>query len=406
MNQFRMTLAAGVVPACLWFLVVSAAPAVGGGPPPEESARRSRPAAGAMRVEEVSPELQRTLELWYQNTSQVTTLNGRHQRFKYDVLYNIETRAEGVFYYEAPDKGRIDIEGAQIGRGEVSKRMDRKTGKPFALKSDTSEKWISTGREIREFNGEEKTVAKFEIPAESRGSNIMDGPLPFLFGMPPEKAKRRYVMELLPGRNPWPNDVWLNVKPRWKQDASSWKVAKVILSSQNYLPKAVQMVDPSGNLETVYTFHDLKVNKPRSILPWVDKDPFDPPVPRGYKVVMTKVDNQIQKTASVPQPGSGVRRVADATSDRPDRRNVAPAAMKLIAVPSVANMHFKEAEKLLKNAGFTANGQVKLHKGRAAAIEKAVYVVYEQHPKAGARVAPETTIHLRLFDKVGAKPRQ
>ena len=111
-----------------------------------------------------------------------------------------------------------------------------------------------------------------------RGQNIINGPLPFLFGMPPEKAKLRYQFTLLKENK---QKVMLAVKPRWQQDAANWREAKVILDKNNrYLPEAVQLIDPTGNLETVYTFGRLIVDKTQIIF----RDPFNPHLFR-YKLV-------------------------------------------------------------------------------------------------------------------------
>jgi hypothetical protein len=207
-------------------------------------------------------------------------------------------------------------------------------------------------------NDEEKTVEVFSIPPDARGENIMEGPLPFLFGMPAEKAKRRYVLTLLKQDE---NQIWLGVKPRWQQDAANWKEAKVILNRDTYLPSAVMLVDPTGNLETVYSFRKLEANykgKRPGILQriWPVKDPFKPDLD-GYKLVK-----------AAPPPSQ---------------------------VPSVVGLDWKEAQARLEKAGYT----VKFKRGSPAPEEEKVYKVYQQQPLPTQPPASGEPIVLTLYDK-------
>src|SRR5690606_6588065 len=92
------------------------------GPPRAGEARPERPAGQALKVEAVPPELDAVLKQWEQASSRIQKLQGKHHRFVYDQVFHVEKRAEGYFYYEAPDKGRIDLKKADIPRGAVSQR--------------------------------------------------------------------------------------------------------------------------------------------------------------------------------------------------------------------------------------------------------------------------------------------
>lgn len=356
-----------------------------------QTAPRPRAVEQRAVAQAVSPELEKILQDWANASGRIQKLQGEHYRYVYDTVFEVEKRAEGVFYYEAPDRGRIDIEGRSISRGEKSARTNDQ-GVPFKLEADRGQRWICTGQEIRQIDDTQKTIEVFKIPAERQGENIMEGPLPFLFGMPPEKAKRRYELELLKSTSA---QVWLAVKPRWKQDAVNWREARVILDRKHYLPTAVQLVDPSGNLETVYTFSKMEVNKQQSLFTLGrSRSPFSPDLPREYKIVR----KQMTAPASRATPAS--RAVPRQTAE------LAPAApraamARTVVVPAVMNFPYKDATAVLKKAGF----EVKYKKGRSATNASLAYVVYEQKPQPRERIEPGSVVWLTLYDKPATASR-
>ena len=339
-------------------------------------ARLERPEPANLQVQPAPPQLMQLLQNWSNASASIQKLQGEHQRWVFDHVFQVEKRAVGVFYYEAPDKGRIDLRPAEIRRGQQSERKDAK-GNRYKLEADRAERWICNGQEIWQVNDPEKTIEIFPIPPANQGANIMDGPLPFLFGMPPDKALRRYRMEITepPADKKVPGQSWLTVHPRWQQDASNWREALVILDTTRWLPVAVRLIDPAGNLETVYSFSKLEPNKSdhlgwiRQVFPGTDKDVFRPEL-RGYR------RNIVQAQASVEQP----------------QRDV---------VPSVMNFRWEDAKSQLEKAGYKA----KPLRGQATARTELTYVVYEQNPKPGTPLSKGETVSLTLYDKPAAQQR-
>ena len=308
-------------------------------------------------------ELLTVLNEWYLQTSGIKTLEGKHRRWVYNQVFEVESRAEGEFWYVSPDKGRIDLKSSVIKPNEVSLRKN-KQGQPYTVKPDDPERWICTGTKLMKVNDAQKEFDVYEIPPHGQGRNIMEGPLPFLFGMPPELAKKRYWMELLPKTNQ--QQVWLKVIPRWQQDAVQYKEARVILDRRRYLPIAVQLFDPSGNRETVFTFTELKVNPAKRS--WNlfarDTDPLKPNL-AGYKPV---IHRQVeQKVADLP---------------------------KGPAVPKVINYGWKDAKAVLEKAGY----KVDILPGRASNDPRLHYVVYAQRPLPLTSLKPGETVTLTVYD--------
>ena len=332
--------------------------------------RLARPEPNAdLRVEKLSPELETILKNWERSSNQIQTLQGRHYRWVYNLVFNVEKRSEGVFYYKSPDKGRIDLDGRQPAPDEVSQRKDSKTGAPFTIQADHPEKWICDGKVVWQIDEEKKTAEQFAIPPKQQGKNIIDGPLPFLFGMSADKAEKRYSFRLL---RDTVNEVWLEVTPRWKQDAANYRQATVVLDKATYLPKAVRLIDPPGSTETAFRFEELEVNHKDNIfqrlLPGAKRDPFDPDL-RGYKMI-----NKVIAGKKPEQP-----------ADTP-------------VVPSVLSFQWQTARSLLEKAGY----KVEFKRGETAVREELVYVVYRQDPEPKVPLQKGGVVTLTLYDKVAA----
>lgn len=363
--------------------------------------RLERPGPAELKIAPVSAELQAVLEAWERASAKVTRLQGEHQRFVYDLVFNTEKRADGKFFYEAPDKGRIDITPTKIAKGEVSKRLDKKTGKPFKLDPDLQQRWVCTGREIIQLNDTEKSYELFPIPPQHQGANIMEGPMPFLFGMPAEKAKKRFALTLMGETE---TEVRLKAIPRWQSDFNNYREAEIILdkTAGRYLPKAVRLIDPSGNLETVYTFRKIDVNKPLSLAGWLlgTEDPLKPKIPKDYKPVIHE--------AAPSGPGNGIAAPspAGARNAAPPKANDPLPHEKLPVkkgertagtgqLPSVVGFHYKNAQAALEAEGYV----VKFRRGQPAAADKLVFVVYDQNPKPRTPAEKGDTVFLTLYDE-------
>ena len=238
-------------------------------------------------VDEIAPQLHQLLEHWSRHSSGIEKMRGEVARRIYEHAFAVERLAEGRFYYEAPDKGRLDLVPGRITtqmvehrqRPEARVRRDDK-GQPYRLELGGNERWICDGKRIFSINDDDQRVDIAELPEGFQGANIMNSPLPFLFGMPPKDALRRFDMNL---KTTWTRNsrrVQIEVFPKWRQDGSSWKKADVILDTKTWLPIAVRLEHPSGDRTTVYSFADPKVNG--LFDPWW-RNPWKPDL-RDYSV--------------------------------------------------------------------------------------------------------------------------
>lgn len=336
--------------------------------------KRKRPEPKPLRIQKVSPEFDQFLTDWYNATKKVKTIEGITHKFEIDKVFNIESRGKGTFYYGAPDKGRLDIDPVIVKKGTKAK-------KGFSLKGLKAVKWLSTGRNILQIDVANKKGLRFKIPPESRGANIMHGPLPFLLGMPPDVIKRRYRLAV---EQEDARQIRLKAIPNWPNDIANYKMARIILDKRTFLPSAVQLFDPTENLETVYTFSQIRVNKKRYF--W-QKDPI-----AGFPLKGIKIEDMIPNSGAqkrkVSKENSKTGRVRVSANDRKNRKATSMKKPKILpenrsirlTVPNVIGLNFKEAEKRLFHAGF----HVVYRRGNLARNASMVYHVQEQTPKPRA----------------------
>lgn len=246
----------------------------------------ARPEAEPLRVEQLDPQLESILRSWELESSKIKVMHGTHYRQEFNNVFSVEKRAKGEFYFEAPDKGRFDMDSVDIKDGQKSLKVDPNTRQPYQLASSNDQKWICTGNEILIINPVAKEFELFPIPEQMRGEKISQSPLPFLFGMKADEAKRRFELRLH-GQN---DNAWfIDAIPRTQMDSQNYKHARIVLHKQSFVPMKVYLIDPAGSIMTEYTFVDVKVNPRQNVLAGLlpgfkDANPFQPKL-TGYKLV-------------------------------------------------------------------------------------------------------------------------
>lgn len=326
---------------------------------------------------EVTPDLWRLLNDWARGSSQIRMLHGKHERHVYDSAFEVEKISRGEFWYEAPDKGRIDVQPVEVtsqmldARNSPEAKVERrKNGEPYELKSDSAERWICDGQRVFDINDPQKSARVVDLPPTLRGENIMNSPLPFLFGMPAQDAVKRFRMTLIRDYRPEYDVVLLEALPKWRQDADNWMKAEIFLNTKTFLPSAVKLIDPAETKRTVYTFQDLQANKVGLIQRLLGKNPWDPKI-EGYQIHVIQAAEEQQQAAVTP---------------------TGPV------MPNLLGKRHDEATNLLLEAGIPRENISKQNAGPAPR-ENLTYIVREQTPKPGAPFKQSEKIVLMIFDK-------
>jgi len=342
------------------------------------------------------PALEQILEHWANASSRIEKLEGSHLRRVYDSVFEVERLSEGQFWYERPDKGRIDVKPTQVTQSMIDERevpgakvRRKQNGKPFDLVPGKPEKWVCDGVRVFEIDEDKKSAQVAQLPPNMQGTSIMDSPLPFLFGMPPEKAKERFHLSFSRPFDPKSGYAYITAKPKRNQDAASWSQADVILNLKNFLPHAIQLKDPPGTGITVYAFQDLKVNPTiwsRKPTTWFTN--FFQPDLRGYNVV------NIDANAPQRPPGAQGDKIA---GRNPPAGRAAPLAP---VVQNYQRVHYKEAVAALEQMGLKKDQkQILLKQGSPARDPEDIYKVERQQPAPGTKITRDTVVELYLYTK-------
>jgi TIGR03009 family protein len=294
------------------------APATNGGPPPGPAAVQPAIAlaipqqpewAAKMSIEEQNW-INDVLRYWEARSDKVKLFECTFRRWDYDggfveqkpdgtATKHPRTFAEGVIKYAQPDKGLYHVEKlvAVMPPAAVGQKPQEIVQNP-----DLGEHWICDGQRVFSFEASKKQVTETPLPAEMRGKAIADGPLPFMFGAKAETIKARYWIHALvaaPDDESKKNKYWLEAVPQSRQDAQNFKMVRIVLDKQDFLPESLEIFAPNfdpprNNARQTYVFSNRVAKDEANIKDMVTKglfgiflrDFFEPRIPGGWKKVV------------------------------------------------------------------------------------------------------------------------
>jgi hypothetical protein len=245
----------------------------------------------------LKPELESRLLAWEKQSQGIQRLNGEFRLYSYDQVFQLETRSEGKFWYQNPDKGQMDFRPIDLARQDQQLEFNKTKGEftnplrkapngaPYRVKPKDAEIWNCNGSEILQIYPAKKEYNRVAIPQQFQGESIKESPLPFLFGLRKAEAVERYLMDLGPmdGKQYRGVTVFHVIAlPLREQDSREWSKADVLLDAQTFLPISIRTFDPAGTSENVYVFSKTEVNAR-----WLFKDPFNLNV-SGFKLMLEK----------------------------------------------------------------------------------------------------------------------
>jgi TIGR03009 family protein len=201
--------------------------------------------------------LDQLLNYWEQNTKNIQRLHCEFKLFEFDSnspfvqqvaqlakkdIREVKAKAStGILRYMAPDKGKYMIDMSIALTGKLNAE-----GQPEMLSSEQIDMpyWICDGETIHDYDRKNKLVTHYVIPKELRGKNIIETPLPFLFGVEAQKVKNRYWVRALtppPLANGQPNNdiFFIEAFPKYQQDAVNYSKVHIFLDRKEFLPVAL-----------------------------------------------------------------------------------------------------------------------------------------------------------------------
>jgi TIGR03009 family protein len=276
---------------------------------PAPAAKAAAPApldANALKAKQLEDEralqeMNQLLDAWEAQSKKVTSLDVAFDRI--DKL----GAAWGDVYYQ----GRAMLKSPDLACLEFTKCKVDDNGKPLQprqLESEPNERIVCTGKEVLQYQWDEKVVYVFPLEKEVRQKALQQGPLPFLFNMRADDAKKRYGMRVLKQDD---KEYLISIVPREDIDKQSFSKAFLWLNKKTFLPNKLWLYPIGGKELQEFRFTGILANKP------MDNSFFMPNLKMaGWKVILNPGGNGNNK----PAPGDGANagpRVGQAQPARP-----------------------------------------------------------------------------------------
>jgi hypothetical protein len=204
--------------------------------------------------------LRAVLGRWQERLARDGAAEAEFYVYQYDLTFNIERRSIGRFRFDFPNRFVINILPATIEPGDRSSRKNRK-GRPFALQAGRAASWFFDGKklvlggtgtplEIEVVDPAHPTHLKWYFQSNVPVNDVLNGLCPLVR---PTKADfaTEYSWKI---EKESAQQFWLSATPNTKSAAASSRALTVILDRSNYRQKAVQRIDPVGQI-TVYVFN-------------------------------------------------------------------------------------------------------------------------------------------------------
>jgi TIGR03009 family protein len=236
-------------------------------------------------------ELDAFLDRWEQHSLKIQRLEMSFLKYYFhDTTREQQTPTyitQGSFNYIKPDRVLYSIEGAF---DQTTRKVDN---------SKYQEKWLYDGRSIHEYNFNVKEVVETPLPPEYRGKGIADSPLPMIFGAKKDEMKRRYWMRLVTEPKYANEQIWIEIYPRWRDDALEFRSLEMRVNNQTLVPIGFRKYD-TGIARNDYAFFDVKINSGLDKLIDVMTKLFKSDVPQGWKHVVRELNEPTASLIATP----------------------------------------------------------------------------------------------------------
>ncbi len=275
-------------------------------PPVQIQHRPELPPAEAKYVRDV-------LNYWQQKTSGIQRYSCAFNRWEFDpALTNgnfHNSVGTGELRYMRPDKGVFKVEQLNTYVGKDP------SGQPKyePLPNQQGEWWLCDGSSVHSYDRTRKEVTQYQLPPSMQGLQIVDSPLPFVFGIEAEKVLQRYWVEPVPP--PAGTDLMvLKAYPKRIDDAVNYKFVEVFLDRNEGLPVAIRVFKPQWREDfpvyEQFEFRDRQIHD--SFLDKIKENlfmqAFIPAPPKDWKVIVKPFEpasnENLAAPDSVPPQGS------------------------------------------------------------------------------------------------------
>jgi TIGR03009 family protein len=249
------------------------------------------------------------LQMWEASSSKIKTFDCKFERWNYDPVFGpgkdttgqdiASIKSHGQLTYSKPDRGSFKIN--EIYR--YVKQDQNQPGEYVLQEHEVGEHWVCNGKAIYEYKHDKKQLVVQALPPQLRGTAIVDGPLPFLFGAEAKKLKARYWIRVKQSNAA---TIWLEAHPRGQADAANYHHVEVMLERKTMMPNAIQVHMPNGQSRAVYMFQEPTVNGAMNKLFGMMFN--SPRTPLGWKRVMLEAPQEPQVGSQAAKPQAATQR--------------------------------------------------------------------------------------------------
>jgi TIGR03009 family protein len=214
------------------------------------------------------------LESWEKAMSDVKTLIIECKRDDKKVTFGTKDEFTGKVFF-MKDKDDIFI---FMHMDLMDKKVPKNKAEPRVY-----ERFICNPTACYEYVPQEKKIRYRQITAGKGGKGTDDNLLSFLFNTDAKKATERYELKLAKEDNDY---VYVEVKPKRAADAVDFKIARVCLDKDSFLPRQLWFLQNNGD-EVLWDLPLVEKNKK------LDRKIFDKPelpIQEGEKVSKWKYE--------------------------------------------------------------------------------------------------------------------
>ncbi len=164
----------------------------------------------------------------------------------------------GRALFQSPNLAFINFDKIKL---DDKKRPMRDPRNKDAWLTTQDERILCTGNEVWQYKSDTQQVFIFPLNKDEKAKAMEEGPLPFLFNMCADDARRRYQMKLI---SQDAKSFGVSIIPKLPEDQGSFSVAFVNLDRKYLLPVRIVMKSPDGKSTKDYQLpaKDIRANFP------------------------------------------------------------------------------------------------------------------------------------------------
>ena len=233
-------------------------------PPQREVTPDAKAAPDAPGVAPDPQRMEQLLILWEKQSARLKSLDVKFKRVDHSPAWGDNELYEGRAMLQTPNLAWLDFKKVGVD----------KQNKPALI---PHERIVCTGKEVWQYHSPTHQIFIFPLQQQQQQRALEEGPLPFLFNMRADEAKKRYRMSLVSENAA---TYVVSVIPLLDIDKESFSTAIIQLDRKYLLPTNIVLFAPDGKSTQDYKFSDVK---PNAVVPAANFDckPLGPP----WKVV-------------------------------------------------------------------------------------------------------------------------